>query len=81
MISAEAFFDEERSVLLSFDKKTICCFFEKYGIEAPDDENSLWYCVCRRIYDMGNVPQDTKNKAERWLREHGYLQTFGSRRR
>lgn len=53
MISAEAFFDEERSALLSFEKKTIYCF----------------------------VPQDTKNKAERWLREHGYLQTFGSRRR
>lgn len=65
------FVKERNEALFSLDKDKILACAEKYQVPMPTNELGFWGGVYKAILGITNAPEDKKQIARKWLREHG----------
>lgn len=71
MFSREKFIKERNEALFSLDEKKIKRFLKKYGITIPKNEEVFWCTIYKAVCNVEGAPQEVKEKAMAWLKEHG----------
>lgn len=71
MFSREKFIKERNEALFSLDEKKIKRYLKKYGITIPRNEEVFWCTIYKSICNVEGAPQEVKEKAMAWLKEHG----------
>ncbi len=66
-----SFVKERNEALFSLDRKRIEAYFEKRGLDVPDNDIVFWAGVYKSICNITDAPAELVKKAEKWLYEHG----------
>ncbi|MEZ3437593.1 MAG: hypothetical protein K1W18_01775 [Oscillospiraceae bacterium] len=59
-----------KAALLMFVEKRIRAYCRKNEIAVPDSPTEFWSGICQVICAIPDVPERTKQKARKWLKEH-----------
>lgn len=75
--SLEAFVKDRDAALFSFDEERIRAYMRKYGVPIPNNLIVFWGGVCKAICGIVNAPEQAKEKARAWLKEHNMKEEIG----
>ena len=70
MFSREKIIKERNEALFSLDEKKIRRYCKKYKVTIPRDKEVFWRGIYKAICNVESAPQEVKEKAAEWLKEH-----------
>lgn len=73
----ETFIKERNAALFSFDEERIRAYMRKYGAPIPNNPKVFWGGVCKAVCAITNAPEQAKEKARAWLKEHNMTEEIG----
>jgi hypothetical protein len=68
----QTFLKDRRNALLSLDRKIIIEYYQKYNIQLPADELSMWAGIHMARIECNDIPHDEKLKSRQWLSDHDF---------
>lgn len=68
----KSYVKERNEAFFSLDKDKIIAFCKKYNIPIPKNDLVFWAGIYKSILVITTAPQDLKEKAGKWLDEHGF---------
>ena len=68
----KAWVQERDEAMFSQDKDKIMTYLKKYNIPIPKNDLVFWAGIYKSILVITTAPQDLKEKAGKWLDEHGF---------
>lgn len=77
MFSREKFIKERNEALFSLNEKKIRKYCKKYGVTIPRNEEVFWRTIYKTVCNVEDTPQEVKERAMEWLKEHGSTPKMG----
>ena len=71
----ENFLQDRNEALLSLNRAKILSYFDKYGVECPDNEEVMWISIHKCRLALEYFPEEAKEVSRKWLLERGYKTT------
>lgn len=70
------FVKERNEALLSLDKDRILAYMKKYQVNLPADSDKVFWASVHKAILAISAPEDKKEQSRKWLREHGFKESF-----
>lgn len=70
------FVKERNEALLSLDRDKILAYMKKYQVSTPTDDNEVFWASIHKAILVISAPEDKKEQSRKWLREHGFKESF-----